>query len=74
MVDALMTQNSELRTMLIKATSHKENSNTDPEEEKKRDDVVCNMIHSNLSQEDFDSWPQIYVTLKNLGFMPREST
>ena len=40
-----MTQNSELRTMLIKATSRKENSNTDPEEEKKRDDVVCNMIH-----------------------------
>lgn len=48
MVDALKTQNSELRTMLIKATSHKENSNTDPEEEKKRDDVVCNIIHSNL--------------------------
>ena len=43
MVDALTTQNSELRTMLIKATSHKENSNGDPEEEKKRDDVVSSV-------------------------------
>ncbi|XP_071154943.1 golgin subfamily A member 2-like isoform X1 [Mytilus edulis] len=40
MVEALKTQNSELRTMLIKATSHKENGHTDSEEEKKRDDVI----------------------------------
>lgn len=44
MVEALKTQNSELRTMLIKATSHKENGHTDSEEEKKRDDVVNTLL------------------------------
>ncbi|XP_033732612.1 golgin subfamily A member 2-like isoform X1 [Pecten maximus] len=40
MTDALKTQNSELRTMLIKASDNQNNPGLDPEEEKKRDDVI----------------------------------
>ncbi|KAK3088299.1 hypothetical protein FSP39_017253 [Pinctada imbricata] len=40
MVDALTTQNSELRTMLIKASERPHNDSVDGEEEHKRDDVV----------------------------------
>ncbi|OWF50521.1 golgin subfamily A member 2-like isoform X2 [Mizuhopecten yessoensis] len=40
MTDALKTQNCELRTMLIKASDNQNNPGLNPEDEKKRDDVI----------------------------------